>query len=155
MQTVSALQRLATLDLILPPTPTPAAHYVPWVVNNGIVYSAGQTPKEGTALKYQGQLGKDLTTQQGYDAARLCALRLLSVLHEAAEGLDNIERILKLTVFVNAGPDFTEHPQVANGASDLLHDVLGDAGVHVRSAVGASSLPGNAAVEVELIAQVS
>ena len=118
----------------------------------GCVVYAGQTPKEGTPLKYQGQLGKDLTTRQGYSSTKLCALRLLSVLHASASDLENIECLLKLTV---AGPDFSEYPQVANGASDLLHDVLGDAGVHVSSAVGTSSLPGDADVEFELIAQIS
>ena len=152
---MSIADRLDSLGLILPPTPTPAAHYVPWVVRNGTIYLEGQTPKDGTVLKYQGQLGTDLTVEQGYKAAQLCALRLLSVLHAAADGLDHVERILKLTVFVNTAKGFTNHPQVANGASDLLHDVFGDAGIHARSAVGASSLPGNAAVEVEMIAQIS
>jgi enamine deaminase RidA (YjgF/YER057c/UK114 family) len=147
-------KRLEELGLILPPTPTPAANYVPWIVSNGTVYLAGQTPKEGTVLKYKGQVGKDLTIEQGYDAAKLCALRLLSALHAAAGGLDNVERILKLTVFVNSTKGFAKHPQVANGASDLLRDVFGDAGIHVRSAVGANSLPGNAAVEIEMIAQI-
>lgn len=147
-------RRLNELGLILPPTPTPAAHYVPWVVDDKTVYLAGQTPKEGSVLKYKGQLGTNLTTDEGYAAARLCALRLLSVLHAAA-GLENVERILKLTVFVNATGTFSQHPQVANGASDLVHDVLGDAGVHARSAVGAYSLPGGAAVEVEMIARIS
>lgn len=148
-------QRLETLGLTLPPTPTAAANYVPWIVSNGTAYFAGQTPKEGTVLKYKGQVGKDLTVKQGYDAARLCAIRLLSALHAAADGLDNVDRILKLTVFVSSAKEFTEHPQVANGASDLLCDVFGEAGIHVRSAVGASALPGNAAVEIEMIAQIS
>ena len=139
----------------LAPTPAPAANYVPWVVSDGTVYLAGQTPKEGTVLKYKGQVGNDLTTEQGYDAARLCAVRLLSALQSAAGGLNNVDRILKLAVFVNSTKEFTEHPQVANGASDLLHDVFGNAGTHVRSAVGASSLPGNAVVEIEMIAQIS
>jgi len=152
---MSIAERLGALGLVLPPTPTPAAHYVPWVVKNGTIYLAGQTPKDGTVLKYQGQVGAELTLEQGYAAAQLCALRLLSVLHAAADGLDHVERILKLTVFVNAAVGFSGHPQVANGASDLLHDVFGDAGIHARSAVGASSLPGNAAVEVEMIAQIS
>lgn len=95
---MSIADRLDSLGLILPPTPTPAAHYVPWVVRNGTIYLAGQTPKDGTVLKYQGQLGTDLTVEQGYKAAQLCALRLLSVLHAAADGLDHVERILKLTV---------------------------------------------------------
>lgn len=148
-------KRLEELGLTLPPTPTPAANYVPWVISNGTVYLAGQTPKEGAVLKYKGQVGTDLTIEQGYEAARLCAIRLLSALNAAADGLDNVERIVKLTVFVNSAKGFTEHPQVANGASDLLRDVFGDIGIHVRSAVGASSLPGNATVEIEMIAQLS
>ena len=152
---MSIAARLDALGLSLPPTPIPAAHYVPWVVQNGTVYLAGQTPRNGTILQYRGQLGTDLTIEQGYEAAQLCALRLISVLHAAADGLDHVERILKLTVFVNAAHGFSAHPQVANGASDLLHNVFGDAGIHARSAVGASSLPGNAAVEVEMIAQIS
>lgn len=148
-------KRLEELGLVLPPTPTPAANYVPWIVSSGYVYLAGQTPKEGTVLKYPGQIGTDLTIEQAYDAARLCAVRLLSALHAAADGLDHVQRIVKLTVFVNSANGFTEHPQVANGASDLLCEVFGDSGIHVRSAVGASSLPGNAAVEVEMIAQIS
>ena len=148
-------KRLDELGLILPPTPAPAANYVPWVVSNGTAYLAGQTPKEGFFLKYKGQAGKDLTTDQGYDAAKLHTIHLLSALHAAACGLANVERILKLTVFINAEQEFSRHPQVANGASDLLRDVFGNVGAHVRSAVGVNSLPGNAAVEVEMIAQIS
>ena len=152
---MSIAKRLDELRLILPPSPTSAAHYAPWILNHKTVYLAGQTSKDGTGRKYKGQLGTDLSADQGYEAARLGALCSLSVLHAAADGLESVERILRLTVFVNQGREFSEHPHVANGASELLFEVFGSAGVHVQCAVGANSLPGNAAVEVEMIAQVS
>ena len=151
---MTADTRLSKLGITLPDVPTPAANYVPWIVSGSTVYFAGQTPKEGTTLKFSGQVGRDLTIEEGYNAARLCATRLLSALQEAAQGFGNVRQIVKLTVFVNAADGFREHPQVANGASDLMVAVFGDAGVHVRSAVGSSSLPGNAAVEVEMIADL-
>jgi enamine deaminase RidA (YjgF/YER057c/UK114 family) len=147
-------KRLADLGLELPEPPAPAANYIPWLVTDKLVFFAGQTPKEGTALKYAGQVGTELSVEQGYEAAKLCAMRLLSALQEAANGLDNVKRIVKLTVFVSSLPDFKDHASVGNGASDLICAVFGNAGVHVRSAVGSSSLPGNAAVEVEMIAQL-
>ena len=147
-------ERLNELKITLPPAPSPAANYTPWVKSDGYVFLAGQTPKDGTNLKYFGQVGKDLSLEQGYQAARLCAIRLISALQAATGELENVKRIVKLTVFVNAAAGFTDHPQVANGASDLICAVFGEAGIHVRSAVGSSSLPGNAAVEVEMIAQV-
>lgn len=145
--------RLDQLGLTLPSSPAPAAHYLPWRAANKTIYLAGQTPKEGSVLKYQGQIGRDLTVAQGYDAATLCTMRLLSALQDAVGDLDHVERVVKVTVFVNAAPDFTQHAQVANGASDLLCALFPDAGQHARSAVGASALPGNAAVEIEMIAQ--
>jgi len=143
-----------TADLQLPPPPEPAAHYLPWVTNGDLVYLAGQTPKEGNVLIHSGRLGRDLDVTQGQAAARLCALRLLSALQAAAGSLDQVERVLRLTVFINAEDGFTDHPIVANGASDLVVQALGARGTHVRSAVGVSSLPGNAAVEVEMTAQL-
>ena len=134
--------------------PTPAANYVPWVISGQHVYLAGQTPKHGTMLKYTGRVGEDLTVQQGYQATRLCGLRLLSALKDALGDLDRVKRIVKLTVYVNSASGFTDHPQVANGVSDLICDVFQEAGVHVRAAVGCVSLPGNAAVEVEMIAEI-
>ena len=147
-------KRLAELGLELPKPPTPAANYIPWIVSGNHIYFAGQTPKVGAELKYTGQVGSDLSIEQGYDAAKLCATRLLSALREAAGGFENVHRIVKLTVFVNSSAAFEEHAKVGNGASDLLCALFGEAGVHVRSAVGASSLPGNAAVEVEMIAEL-
>ncbi len=151
---MSIEQRLKDLDITLPPVPSPAANYVPWVVSGQHVYMAGQTPKEGTQLKYAGRVGMELTVEQGYQATRLCGLRLLSALQDAVGDLDQVKRIVKLTVFVNSEAGFKDHPQVANGVSDLICDVFGEAGVHVRAAVGCVSLPGNAAVEVEMIAEI-
>ena len=151
---MSAEKRLVEMGITLPDTPEPAANYVPWVISGKLVFLAGQVPKEGNKLKYSGQLGHVFNTQEGYEAARLCGLRLLSALRAAAGTLDRIEQIVKLTVFVNGATGFTEHPQVANGVSDLICTVFGESGTHVRSAVGSGSLPGNAAVEVEMIAQL-
>ncbi|WP_082017911.1 RidA family protein [Leisingera sp. ANG-Vp] len=145
-------ERLERLGLVLPPSPVPAAHYRPWVRNGDIVFLAGQTPKVGTELKYRGQVGTELDLNAARAAAELCALRLLSALQEATGDLNEVAHIPKLTVFVNAVPGFASHPKVADGASDLISAVLGEVGHHARSAVGVSSLPGNAAVEVEMIA---
>lgn len=145
--------RLEQLGLVLPPPPEPAAHYRPWVRDGDIIYLAGQTPKNGTELQYIGQVGAELDLNAGRAAAELCALRLLSALQEAVGDLNKVTQISKLTVFVNAAQGFAEHPKVADGASDLISAVVGDVGLHARSAVGASSLPGNAAVEVEMIAR--
>ncbi|WP_293574990.1 RidA family protein [Phaeobacter sp.] len=146
--------RLAALGLTLPPPPEPAAHYMPWLRSDDLIFLAGQTPKHGRELQFRGQVGQDLTIEEARKAAELCALRLLSALNDAAGGLENVEQVTKLTVFVNAAPGFADHPIVANGASDLIAHVLGPQGVHARSAVGASSLPGNAAVEVEAFARL-
>lgn len=147
-------ERLIELGLELPPPPVPAAHYVPWVLSDGHVYVAGQTPKIGTTLQYAGQIGAELSTQEGYQAAQLCVLRSLSALQAAATDLHRVRQIVKLTVYVNAAHGYTEHPAVADGASDLLVQLLGASGQHARSAVGVSSLPGNAAVEVDLVARL-
>lgn len=145
--------RLEELGLVLPPPPEPAAHYRPWVRDGDIIYLAGQTPKKGTELQYIGQVGAELDLNAGRAAAGLCALRLLSALQEAVGDLNKVTQISKLTVFVNAAQGFADHPKVADGASDLISAVMGDVGLHARSAVGVSSLPGNAAVEVEMIAR--
>lgn len=151
---MSSAEVRAEAGLRLPPPPEPAAHYVPWVTDGDIVYLAGQTPKEGNVLIYRGRLGTELDVAEGQAAARLCALRLLSALQAAAGSLDRVKRVTRLTVFVNAAHDFVDHSIVADGASDLIVQALGDRGLHVRSAVGVASLPGNAAVEVEMTAQL-
>ena len=145
--------RLKKMGVTLPPPPEPAAHYRPWIRDGDIIYLAGQTPKIGTQLQYAGQVGVELDLEAARAAAELCAVRLLSALQEATGDLNKVAQISKLTVFVNAAQGFADHPKVADGASDLISAVMGDVGLHARSAVGASSLPGNAAVEVEMIAR--
>jgi enamine deaminase RidA (YjgF/YER057c/UK114 family) len=146
--------QLIRLGLRLPAPPDPAAEYVPSVISNGFVFLAGQTPKEGTVLRYTGRVGVDLTIEQGSAAARLCVLRSLSALQAAAGSLDVVDQIVMLTVFVNAAAGFKDHSIVADGASNLIGALFGHRGRHARSAVGAGSLPGDAAVEVAMIAQL-
>ena len=147
-------ERLQELELELPKPPEPAANYVPGVQVGDLIFLSGQTPKDGRQIRYKGKLGVDLTVEDGYAAAQLCTLRLLSVLQSMTGDLANVKKIVKLTAFVNASEDFEAHPQVVNGASDLLESLFGDKGQHARAAVGVSSLPSGAAVEIELIAQV-
>lgn len=141
--------RLAELGLTLPPAPSPAAAYVPAVVSGGQVITAGQLPLVDGALPTTGRCGDALGTEQAQELARTAALNLLAVAGEAVDGQLDRLRLVKLTVFVASTPEFTEQHLVANGASLLLHDVLGDKGVHARSAVGVAVLPLDSPVEVE------
>lgn len=141
--------RLDELGLTLPPAPRPAAAYVPAVVSASQVITAGQLPLVDGALPATGRCGDTLDTEAAQDLARTAALNLLAVAGDAVDGdLDRL-RLVKLTVFVASTPDFHEQHLVANGASLLLHDVLGERGVHARSAVGVAVLPLNAPVELE------
>jgi enamine deaminase RidA (YjgF/YER057c/UK114 family) len=146
--------RLAELGLTLPDAPAPAANYVPFVVAGDIVYVSGQVSMaEGAFLT--GRLGDDMDIAGGAAAARTCALSLLAQVRRACGGdLDRLVRVVKLTGFVNSTSDFADQPKVINGASDLLVEILGDAGRHARSAVSAVSLPFGVAVEVEGIFQI-
>jgi enamine deaminase RidA (YjgF/YER057c/UK114 family) len=146
---MSARDRLAELGLTLPPAPAPAAAYVPYVIDDGRVFTAGQLPVVDGTLPATGRLGAGIDVDQGQDLARTAALNLLAVAGDAVDGdLDGL-RLVKLTVFVASDPTFTDQHLVANGASLLLHTVLGDQGIHARSAVGVASLPLDAPVEVE------
>jgi enamine deaminase RidA (YjgF/YER057c/UK114 family) len=141
--------RLAELGLSLPDAPAPAANYVPWVLDGTTVWVSGQI-SQGPDGRITGKLGADMTAEQGAEAARACALSLLAQVRAACGGdLGRLERVVKLTGFVNSTPDFTDQPKVINGASDLLVELLGDAGRHARSAVSAASLPFGVAVEIE------
>lgn len=143
-------QRLAALGLSLPEVPTPAAAYQPYASTGELVLTAGQLPVRGGVLGVTGRLGAELTTEQGAAEARIAALNLLAVGAAAFGSLDAV-RVVKLTVFVASAEAFQEHHLVANGASQLLGEVLGDAGVHARSAVGVAALPLGAPVEVEAV----
>jgi enamine deaminase RidA (YjgF/YER057c/UK114 family) len=148
--TASAEARLEELGLELPTPPSPAASYQPFAHAGELVFTAGQLPVVDGKLPRTGKLGADLSTEEGQEVARTAALNVLAVADAAFDGLDAV-RIVKLTVFVASDPSFTEQHLVANGASDLLADVLGDAGVHARSAVGVPVLPLDSPVEVEAI----
>ncbi len=151
---MSAQERLAALGLDLPPPPAPAAAYVPHTRVGDVVMTAGQLPLVDGALVATGRVGDHVTLEQAQDAARTAALNLLAVAADAAEGdLDRV-RVVKLTVFVSSADDFTDQHLVANGASLLLAEVLGDAGIHARSAVGVPRLPLDAPVEVEAMLEL-
>ncbi|WP_213684940.1 RidA family protein [Roseicyclus sp.] len=150
--------RLAEMGIELAgPPPAPAANYVPYVVAGDLVFVSGQIPMTAAGLEtlIKGRVGVDLDIAAGAAAARLCAINLLAQLKSACGGdLDRLVRVVKLTGFVNAPPEFGDQPKVVNGASDLLVEVLGDKGRHSRSAVSAGGLPFGCAVEVEGIFQI-
>jgi len=143
--------RLKVLDLVLPDVPSPVADYVSYLHLNGQLYVAGQLPFKAGRIAVTGTLGADLDLDQGQDAARLCALNILAQAKAALGDLDRIVQCLRLNGYVNAGPGYTDHPKVINGASELIVKVLGQKGRHTRIAVGCSSLPLNAAVEIDAI----
>jgi len=148
--------RLKELGITLPTPPAPVASYVPTVVSGNLVFVSGQITSTAEGMKYVGIVGKDLSTDDGKAAARLCALNLVAQVKSACGGdLDRVRRCVKLTVFVNATPDFRQHPEVANGASDFLVEVFGEAGKHARAALGAGSLPRGVACEVEGIFEIA
>ncbi len=147
-------KKLADMGINLPPAPNPLAAYVPAVKVGGYVFTSGQIPLVNGQLEYKGKLGAEISVEQGYQAARVCALNCLSVIKAQIGSLDNIEKIVKVVGFVNSAPGFNQQPQVVNGASELFGEIFGEAGKHARSAVGVNELPIDAAVEVEVIAKI-
>ncbi len=145
--------RLAELGIVLPQAAAPVASYVPVVVQGGMAYVSGQLPFIDGAL-VTGRLGEDVSLDKGTEAARACGLMILAQLQAALGSLDRVERIVKLGAFVSSTLEFTDQPKIANGASELMAEVFGDAGRHARSAVGVPVLPLNAAVEVDAIVAV-
>ena len=146
--------KLKEMGIQLPEAPKPLAAYVPATLAGEFAYTSGQIPLAAGELKYKGKVGSDLTEEQGYEAARLCAINCLSALKGVIGSLDKIAQVVKVTGFVNSAPGFSSQPKVVNGASEFLGQVFGDAGKHARSAVGVSELPINAAVEVEMIVRL-
>ncbi|CAI2933816.1 RidA family protein [Aminobacter niigataensis] len=146
--------RLAVLGLTLPPPPSPIATYIPFVREGDILYLSGQGPKQADGTLRTGKVGAEIGIEQAYDDARLTGLNLLSILHAATGDLSRVRRVIKLLGMVNATPDFSAHPKVINGCSDLLLEVFGERGRHARSAVGFGSLPDNITVEIEAIVAI-
>lgn len=148
--------RLAALKIELPAPAAPAANYVPTVIAGNLLFVAGQITIFNGEVRYLGKLGAGIDIDTGKQAARLCGLNIISQARNALGGsLDRIKRCVKVGGFVNCTPDFIDHPQVINGASDLMVDVFGEAGKHARFAVGAVSLPRGVAVEVDAIFEIA
>lgn len=142
-------RRLTELGITLPPAAAPVAAYVPTVLAGGLLHVSGQLPfRDGQVVT--GRLGADVDVAGGQAAARLCGLMLLAQVN-AAVGLDRVARVVKLGVFINSTADFTQQPEVANGASELMQEVFGEVGRHARAAVGVPALPRGAAVEVDAV----
>jgi enamine deaminase RidA (YjgF/YER057c/UK114 family) len=146
-------EKLASMGLSLPEVPRPVANYVPFKMNGNTLYLSGQGPRRNDGTMMTGKVGRDVTPEQAYEHAKLVGLGLLAAAKTAAGDLSKIE-VLKLLGMVNAIPEFTDHPKVINGCSDLFVAVLGDRGRHARSAVGMGSLPMNISVEIEAVMRI-
>jgi enamine deaminase RidA (YjgF/YER057c/UK114 family) len=148
--------KLAELGIELPQATAPIANYVPYTVSGNLVVVSGQVSVRNGKAEYVGKLGAGISIADGQQAAKLCALNVIAHLRNACGGdLDRVKRVLRLGGFVNCTPDFTDMPQVVNGASDLMVQVFGDAGKHARAAVGVASLPLGVAVEVEAMFEIA
>jgi len=148
--------RLAELGIELPEATAPMANYVPFTVAGGLVFVAGQISQWNGERRHVGKLGGGISIEEGRGAARLCALNILTHLRAACgDDLDRVTRVVQLRGFVNCTPEFTDMPQVVNGASDLMVEIFGDSGRHARAAVGVNSLPAGVAVEVEAVFEIA
>ncbi len=146
--------KLKAMGVEIPEPVKPLASYIPAVQVGNMIYTSGQIPMKDGKLLYTGKVGGEVTLEQGNEAARLCAINCLSAIKGVIGDLDKIERVFKVTGFVNSAAGFNAQPKVVNGASDFLGEVFGDAGKHARSAVGVSDLPIDAPVEVEVIVKL-
>ncbi len=147
--------KLAELGIALPTPAAPIANYVPYIVTGNLVVISGQLPLRDGAVAYAGKVGQEVDLESAQQAARLCMINILAQLKAACGGnLDRVSRVVRLGGFIAAPPEFTAHPQVMNGASDLAVAVFGDRGRHARSTVGVPSLPANAVVEVEALFEI-
>ena len=147
--------RLRALGLELPAPPVPVAAYSLAVRTGDLLYLSGTTCYRDGQPMYRGKVGRDLTVQQGYDAARQTALNLLAVIRDDVGDLGRIAQVVKVNGYVNSAPGFVEQPAVMNGASELLLAVLGDRGRHARTSIGVAELPGDIPVEIEMVVQVA
>ncbi len=147
--------KLASLGLTLPDPPKPVAAYVPWTRTGNLIYVAGQIPFSGGQLMFKGSIPNEVSLEQGIQCARQCALNGLAIVRAAAGSLDKVRKIVRLGVFVASEHGFYDQPKVANGASELMVELFGDAGRHARAAVGSIALPLGAPVEVEMLVEVA
>ncbi|MFC1730624.1 RidA family protein [candidate division KSB1 bacterium] len=152
--TIDAEAKLRELGITLPEPPKPVANYVNAVRTGNLIFLAGKGPKRADGSEITGKLGRDISIEEGYEAARLTAINQLSVLKAMLGDLDKVKRIVKVLGMVNSDPSFVEQPKVINGFSDMMVAVFGDKGRHARAAVGMASLPRGQAVEIEMIVEV-
>lgn len=146
--------KLAEMDITLPAAPKPVATYIPAVRAGDLLFLSGTGPFKDGQIVFAGKLGRDLTVEQGYEAARLTLLNALAMVRQELGSLDRVARVVRLTGHVASAEGFTQQPAVINGASDLLVKIFGEAGRHARLALGAAELPLNMCIEIELILQV-
>lgn len=151
---MSADERLAALGLTLPSPPKPIGNYVPFRLAGNLLFLSGVGPRRADESMITGKVGAEVSVEQGYEAAKLCGINLLVNMIAAVGTLERVDTVLKVLGMVNAVPDFTRHPEVINGCTDLFVQVLGESGRPARSAVGMGSLPRNISVEVEAIVLV-
>jgi len=148
-------KRITSLGFSLPNVPVPLAAYIPSVRTGNYVFTSGQLPMNDGVLQYKGKVGKDVSEEEAKKAAQISVLNCLAAIKGACGDLDKIERIVKVTVFVNSDSSFVNQPEVANGASELLVAIFGEKGKHARAAVGVNVLPRDASVEIEMIVEIS
>ena len=146
-------ERLVASGIVIPDVPVPLAAYVPGVVSGNLVHTSGQLPMVKGALAFKGKLGQDASGEDGYAAAKQCAVNCLGVVKALIGDLDRVKRVVKVVGFVNSTPDFEAQPKVINGASELLQLAFGENGAHARSAVGVAALPLGAMCEVEIVVE--
>jgi enamine deaminase RidA (YjgF/YER057c/UK114 family) len=152
---MSAESRAKALGIALPPAPRPLGSYVTAVRSGNLLFTSGHGPLKDGRVAFQGKVGRELTVEQGQEAARLTGLNLLATLRDALGSLDRVRRVVKVLGMVQCADDFTDQPRVINGFSDLMVEVFGDAGRHARSAVGMGSLPFGIPVEIEMIVEIA
>jgi len=151
---MSVADKLNELGLTLPEPPQPAGAYVRAKKTGNLIFVAGQLPLVSGELKYAGRVGDNISLEDGFEAAKICALNILSILQAEAGSLDNIAQMIRVEGFVCSADGFTDQPKVINGASDLFSNVLGEAGSHARLAIGVKELPLGASVEISAIAEI-
>ncbi len=147
--------RLRDLGYELPPVPNAAGSYVPTTRTGALIFTAGQLPFKEGQLSYTGKVGREVSTEEAQEAARLCALNALAAVKAEAGSLENVSRVVKVTGYVASAAGFNGQPGVMNGASDFIGEVFGNRGLHARSAVGVAELPLDAPVEIELIVELA
>lgn len=152
---MSANAKIRELGITLPEVAKPAGAYVPAVQSGNLVFTAGQIPLVEGKLVATGKVGKEISVEQAKDIARICALNAVAAIKGVVGDLDRVKKVVKVVGFVASTPDFTQQPQVINGASELLEQIFGENGIHSRSAVGVAVLPLDAPVEVELIVEIA